>query len=60
MSGHPANKWRAAAVLAADILCGAWLVGGSLFFFLRFSMTFYAENKAAVDSILDGLFPAQR
>lgn len=60
MSGLPANKWRKAASLAADILCGAWLAGGSLFFFLRFSMTFYAENKAAVDSVFDVVFPTQR
>ncbi|MCX5759094.1 MAG: hypothetical protein NTU83_11415 [Candidatus Hydrogenedentes bacterium] len=55
MSGLPSNRWRAAISVAANVLCGAWLIGGSLFFFFRFSMVFYAANKGAVDSALERL-----
>ena len=55
MSGLPANRWRAAILVAANVLCGTWLIGGSLFFFFRFSMVFYAANKGAVDSTLERL-----
>ena len=55
MSGLPANRWRATILVAANVLCGAWLIGGSLFFFFRFSMVFYAANKGVVDSALERL-----
>ncbi len=56
MSGLPANSRRRAAIfVAGNVLCGAWLIGGSLFFFFRFSMVFYAANKGAVDSALERL-----
>jgi len=60
VSNQPPNDWRKTVKLAANILCGAWLIGGSLFFFFRFSMVFYAANKAAIDSVLDRVFPVQR
>jgi hypothetical protein len=55
MSGLPANRWRATISTAANVLCGAWLIGGALFFFFRFSMAFYAANKGAVDAALQRL-----
>lgn len=55
MNGLPTSNWRKILAVAGNVLCGAWLVVAGLFFFFRFSMVFYGENKGAVDAALEHL-----
>ena len=34
-------------------LAAAWIFGGTLFFFIRFSSIFYRANQSAIDSVLE-------
>lgn len=35
----------------------AWIAGTALFFFLRFSFTFYSANSASIGEVLGRYFP---
>lgn len=42
--------------LLRDVLLLGWIAAASIFFFLRFSATFYAANEAAFERLLRGLW----
>lgn len=42
--------------IARDALLVAWMGGTALFFYLRFSITFYRVNEAALRSFLARFF----
>lgn len=40
-----------------DALLLAWIACTGLFFFLRFSVTFYSANELAIRRVVERLFP---
>lgn len=51
--GAESSVWR--RIGTAFLL--AWIAGTALFFFLRFSLTFYGANSAAIREVLGRFFP---
>ena len=41
--------------MAGNTVAAAWIFGGGLFFFCRFTMAFYQANWPAIHSALDRL-----
>lgn len=50
--GAMAPFWR----VAGNAVAGIWIVGGTVFFFVRFAALFYRANQDAIDRLLDRLF----
>lgn len=50
------NKVSASMCLVRDVLLHTWIGGAALFFFLRFSLTFYHANQAAIRDFLQRIF----
>jgi len=44
--------WRA----VGNALAAIWIVGGTLFFLVRFAAVFYRANQGAIDRLLDRIF----
>ena len=48
------HRERGAPLYALGNVFGAvWILGGTLFFVMRFSSVFYQANRSAIDSILE-------
>ncbi len=42
--------------IVGNLLGAVWIVGGSVFFFARFSMVFYHAHQASIDGVLQRLW----
>ena len=51
---RPDTRYPVIQVLGL-IIAATWILGGTLFFLLRFSFVFYYANKDSIDAALDRL-----
>lgn len=51
MEGAMAPFWR----VVGNALAAIWIVGGTLFFLVRFTAVFYRANQDAIDRLLERL-----
>jgi len=53
--GPPVTLLKKGLYIAGNILAALWIAGGTAFFLVRFSTTFYRENSGAIHDLLDVL-----
>ena len=50
---HAPGAWL--RTLLGDVCGAVWILGGTLFFVMRFSSVFYEANRSAIDGALERL-----
>ncbi|MDP7638256.1 MAG: hypothetical protein QGG73_00850 [Candidatus Hydrogenedentes bacterium] len=50
-NGVAPPTWKRVAREVGYVLLGAWIFGGAILYYLRFTTLLYEENRGAVDAI---------
>ena len=53
--GGARRAWKHVAQEVGFLLLGAWIFGGAIFYYLRFTTIFYEDNRGAIDGAFEAI-----